>query len=365
VKNKILLISKLPPPYFGTTVWTEILLNSELKEIYTLVHLNNNLHKDFTSLGKLNARKIILNIKLYIKLIRILRSEKPDLVFIPISQTTIGFIKDSVFILLCRFYSRRILLILHGSNFLNWFNKSNFLIKIYIRECLKSTVGIVVLGERLKPIFNSFYSHSKIFSVPNGGTFNFPKKGSSGILRLLYLGNLQPSKGIEDVLNALILLPFPEDIYLLDVIGSWRSHEVEHRCKEIVSENHLPVHFHASVSGEKKFEFLSQADIFIFTPREPEGHPFVILEAIAAGLPVISTDQGAITESVIDGKNGFIVQPSNPDQITQKIVHLIKNPEIRRIMGNESRKVYNEKFTEKIMVEKYKNVFDSVLNAKC
>jgi len=67
------------------------------------------------------------------------------------------------------------------------------------------------------------------------------------------------------------------------------------------------VHVVGPVVGTQKFELLSSSDIFVFpTYYPPEGHPWVIVEALAAGLPIISTDQGAITESVFHGvrKNG-------------------------------------------------------------
>ena len=362
MKKKILLISKLPPPFYGTTVWTEILLNSSLKDRYNLIHFNNNIHKDLKTLGKFGIRNIGSNLNLYFRLILKLKSEKPDLVFIPISQTTIGFIKDSFFILLGRFYKRRVLLILHGSNFLNWFKNSGIITEKYVKQCLKGTEGIIVLGEKLKPLFDGFYSSSRIFSVPNGANCKFPSRQSSGKLNLLYVGNLQPSKGIEDILNALILLSIPKDGYRFDVVGNWRSPESELKSKNIVAGNKLPVFFHGPVFNESKYEFFSCADIFIFTPREPEGHPYVIVEAMAAGLPIISTDKGAISESVLDGINGFIVQDRKPEQIAEKINYLYMNPEIMGRMAKSSLKIYNENFTVETMVEKYCSVFDTILN---
>jgi glycosyltransferase involved in cell wall biosynthesis len=360
-KSKILLISKLPPPYYGTTVWSGILLNSGLKEHFNLVHLNNNIHTNIKSLGKFSFRNIVSNLKLYLKLIRILKSEKPNLVFIPVSQTTLGFIKDSIFIILSRVFRRKILLILHGSNFLNWFKNSGYITKSYVKRCLYTTEGIVVLGEKLKYMFEGFYPAERIFSVPNGADFIFPPRQTSDKFKLLYLGNLQPSKGIEDILIALTLLSIPKDGYRLDVVGNWRSPESELKSKNIVKENQLPVFFHGPVFNESKYEFFSSADVFIFTPREPEGHPYVIVEAIAAGLPIISTDKGAISESVIDGINGYIVEDRNPGQIADKINHLFMHPELRGKMAEASNKIYKENFTEEIMTEKYSSVFETIL----
>lgn len=108
-------------------------------------------------------------------------------------------------------------------------------------------------------------------------------------------------------------------------------------------------------------EFLGNADIFVFPPRAPEGHPWVIVEAMAAGLPVVSTDRGAIAECILDGQNGFIVPVNNPGQIAIKLKQLISDNALRERMGKESRKLYEENFTEEKMVERLSETFEKAM----
>ena len=117
------------------------------------------------------------------------------------------------------------------------------------------------------------------------------------------------------------------------------------------------------VYGRNKYDLLLSSDIFVFTPVQEEGHPWVIIEAMEAGLPIIATDRGAITESVIDGKNGFIVEKENPSQIAERIQYLIDNPEQRKRMGEESRRLYLENFTEEKMIRRLSQTFHSVLES--
>ena len=96
-----------------------------------------------------------------------------------------------------------------------------------------------------------------------------------------------------------------------------------------------------------------EADVFVFPTYYPfEGHPWVIVEAMAAALPIITTNQGCIKETVIDGKNGFIIPKKDPDAIAEKIICFITHPELRETMGNMSRKLYEENFTEKHFVQR-------------
>ena len=104
------------------------------------------------------------------------------------------------------------------------------------------------------------------------------------------------------------------------------------------------------------------SDIFVFpTFYRNEGHPWVIVEALAAGLPIISTDHGAIIESVIDGVNGYIVKKNNPEDIALKLKLFLDNPDMIRRMGDESCILYKSKYTEQRLVENFDKVFKTIL----
>lgn len=361
MKQKILFISKLPPPYYGTTVWTQILLSSNLGKSFRIIHFNNNIHKNFDTLGKPNIVNALKNILLYFKFVVTLIKNLPDLVFIPISQTTAGFVKDSGYVIISRVFRRKTLLILHGSDIRNWMRRSSKIVQIYTGYILKSTQGVIVLGENLKVLFKDFYPDNKIFVVPNGGNYTFPPREENNTTRLLFLANLIPSKGIIDVLESLNYLERYHQKLILNVAGEWFDSEFKELCYKVVKNTKIPVNFHGQVNGDKKYQLLSNSDIFIFPPKEPEGHPYVIVEAMAAGLPIISTDKGAITESVKEGINGFIIEPGKPVQIAEKIAFLLEHPDIRLAMAGESRRLYEENFTEEKMVNKLHDIFNAVL----
>ncbi|MBK7855969.1 MAG: glycosyltransferase [Bacteroidetes bacterium] len=120
----------------------------------------------------------------------------------------------------------------------------------------------------------------------------------------------------------------------------------------------LPIVNHGPVKGDKKFKIFSEADIFVFpTYYRNEGHPWVTVEAMAAGLPVISTDHAAISESVHDGQNGFLVEKKNVKQLAEKIAILAADKSLRDKMGAESRRIYLDNLTE----EKWLNVWEMFL----
>jgi len=363
-KQKVLLLGKLPPPYMGPSIATEILLRSTLKNHFELIHLDTKINHKISSFGTWSFTKVFANISIYLKMFSLLRKHKPSLVLIPISQTTTGFFKDSLFILIAKLYGKKVLLQLRGSNFKTWIANSSSVNKKYVKYILNKTQGIIVLGNNLKHLFTDYYTDDKIFVVPNGGDYTIPKRNKSNEIKILYLSNLLASKGVEDVFRAIDILNNKTSTkFSIDFIGEWYNETDKKNCLAIKERNESLIRVHSSKGVVEKFQYLADADIFVFPPREPEGHPWSIVEAMAASLPIISTNQGAIIESVIDNKNGFIVEPNHPEQIAEKLKLLMEDTELRKKMGTASRELYLANFTEEKMVEKLTTVFNKIIQA--
>lgn len=365
MKKRIMILGKIPPPFMGPSIATQIILNSSLKNKYELIHIDTRVNSDLTTMGKFSIAKIVKSISIWWQMFSKIVSKRPSLVIIPISQSTGGYLKDLIFVLIAKCTFRKTLVHLRGSNFLNWINNSSAIIAGFVKATLKLNNGVIVLGNNLRYLFDGIFAEKNIYVSSNGGDYTFPSRDiRNGEISILYLANLQPSKGIEDLIEAIRLLQGTIELnYSLEVVGSWRSKEVEERCNEIVASNNLPIRFHPSASGENKFRYYANADIFVFTPREPEGHPWVIVEAMAAGLPIISTDQGAIVESVKDGENGFIVPVADPKSLAGKLKMLILDKALREKMSHSSRVNYENGFTEQKMVDHLSEIFETVIAA--
>lgn len=365
-KSKILLLGKLPPPYMGPSIATEILLHSSLTQNFNLIHLDTKINSNIESFGKWGLKKLFKSYALYLKMFKIVYKHKPQLVLIPISQTTKGFVKDSIYILAAACFKRKILIQLRGSDLKNWLSHSSVFTRWYFRRVVKLTSGVIVLGNNLKYLFSDFFSEDSIYVIPNGGNYTFPPKTKKAAneVRILYFSNLLSSKGVEDVFEAINSLKNKNcnRAFSVDFVGDWKNNSTKEKCLAYLKINALPARVHPPAYGQIKFQFFADADIFVFPPREPEGHPWAIVEALAAGLPIISTDKGAIIESVHQNKNGFIVDVSNPEMIAEKLKLLIENPEIRKKMSEESLRIYSQNFTEEKMIEKYTLVFNKVIS---
>jgi glycosyltransferase involved in cell wall biosynthesis len=362
-KYRVLILGKLPPPYFGPAIATEIILNSSLQFEFELKHFDTRINNTIDAIGEKSVRKFVFMLKKYFEYFNQIKKIKPDLILVPISQSTMGFIKDSIYLHLGIKTGSKVLIHLRGSNLLNWLNKSTSLTRWYFRSSLKKTSGAIVLGENLRYLVSDFFPLHKIHVVPNGGNFVFPnaEKIQDGF-KILYFSNLLQSKGIEDVIDAALILKQRNITSISFVLaGAWLDDKLKSECLNRIKSQDLQVKVFPQSSGDLKKKFFCEADIFLFPPREPEGHPWVIVEAMAAGLPIITTNQGAISESVQNGKNGFIVNINQPKEIAEKIEFLQSHHEILKEMGKESRLLYEQKFTEEIMIKNLKIAFEKTL----
>lgn len=361
-KHKIVIIGKIPPPFMGTTVWFDILRKSPLNDYYQICWYNINVHSDLSTIGKIGLKKLWLNIRLYLRFFQVIKRFKPELVLIPISQSTIGFLKDSIFIIAAKNRSKT-LIMLHGSNLLNWLGKSSKLMNNYFNYSVKNCTGAIVLGKSLMHVFYNWFNIRNIYVVPNGinlvRPLNKKKIGDKIVLR--HISNLSTAKGIIDIIDSLNYLEGSLQKVELKVNGSFIDKKTEWLCTQKVKDSYLPVIFEGPVFGIAKHDALFNTDIFIFTPNSPEGLPFVIIEAMAFSLPIITTDQGAIKEAVFDNVNGFIVKPNSPEEIGEKLKYLVNNPDEITRMGEASLNIYNKNFTEDKMIENLRDVLNKVL----
>jgi glycosyltransferase involved in cell wall biosynthesis len=363
-KCKIAIIGKLPPPYFGPAIATEILLNSSLNDHFTVVHFNSKINESASDIGKIKLFKFWKILFQYQSFKKFIEKEKPLLALIPVSQSRAGFLKDEVFFRLSQQRGVKTIMHLRGSELRDIINSSNPFIKQELINTIRSCNGVIVLGNNLRYIFNDLLPEEKIFVVPNGGNYKVPLKEypSENLVKILFLSNLRESKGILNVIDAISLLSKKNNDFKVNIYGEWTEKKSRDYCLKKIKNEKLPVLIGTPLSKQKKMQEMINSDIFVFPPNAPEGHPWVIIEAMAAGLPIITTDRGAITESVINGVNGFIVRTNSPEEIAEKIRFLIDNPEERIRMGKESHRLYEENFTEEIMVKNLSKVFDTVLN---
>ena len=104
-------------------------------------------------------------------------------------------------------------------------------------------------------------------------------------------------------------------------------------------------------------------DIIVLSSHE-EGFPNVVLEAMAAGRPVVATAVGGVPEAVVDGVTGILVPPRAPGRLAEALLHLLSNVEERERMGERGRERARRLFSMEGMVRAYEELYEDLLNGQ-
>jgi glycosyltransferase involved in cell wall biosynthesis len=106
-------------------------------------------------------------------------------------------------------------------------------------------------------------------------------------------------------------------------------------------------------------DLLASFDVFAY-PSRFEGLCLAVIEAQAAGVPVVATPVGGIVENVVDGKTGLLVPPRDPVALAGAIVRILDDPELARALAERARPRVRERYTRQRMVERTLALYDSI-----
>ncbi len=171
-------------------------------------------------------------------------------------------------------------------------------------------------------------AHEKIEVVPNFVPDLWMQSAEAAVPTWVYIGRLAPEKGIHIAVEA-FALGAPGRLI---VIGSG---SLEGQLRERVARERLPVDFCGHVDGPQRFELLRSAWALVCPSLSFEtGGPLVIREAFSVGVPVVASDVGTLPEYVIEGMNGRLVPPADPNALAQILRELAENRFERRRLAD-------------------------------
>ncbi len=107
--------------------------------------------------------------------------------------------------------------------------------------------------------------------------------------------------------------------------------------------------------------FYQSADLYVHATKA-DTFPFVVIEALSCGLPVVASNLGGIPEQVQNGKTGYLVEKGNPQAMAAQIVSLLENPKQRQVISKDAAEYAKGKLTEEKMVKNYLDFYRQTLN---
>ena len=281
----------------------------------------------------------------------LLLSKKIDKVFIFTSQG-FGFYEKGVMILIAKAFNKCTILALRSGFLIKDIESSNRF-KRRAKHIFDKSDDIVVQGTNWKSFLIDYckVGESKIHIIPNcvDKTDSVINEGFQDPCRLLFMGFVEKNKGIYELIKAIKLLDI--DGWQLDIAGDGIALQ---DIKDLTEQQGLAdkIVFHGWVKGGLKENLYRDADIIIL-PSYHEGMPNAILEAMARSTAVISTDVGAIPDLIDQGKNGFLIKPSEYISIAEKIKFYLQNSDVLSQHKEASRLKIENHFTVDRIIPKF------------
>ncbi|WP_031427123.1 glycosyltransferase family 4 protein [Flavimarina sp. Hel_I_48] len=180
--------------------------------------------------------------------------------------------------------------------------------------------------------------------------------------RLLYHGRVDQRKGVLDFIEAGKLLLDEKINIKLIISGIGPDLEAaKNRVKTLKID--AVTEFLGMVSYKNAHEVYHQGDIFV-SPTYAEGFSNTILEAMASGLPIVSTDTVGVKDCVSHGINGMLTQPGAIPALAKVLKELISDEELRRKLAENAKKEVETKYSWPVVAEQLETVYKKISEEK-
>ena len=173
----------------------------------------------------------------------------------------------------------------------------------------------------------------------------------NNVLKILFIGNLYPNKGLDILIKALALID--KNKWFLTVIGNIKVDKIyTNQIKKLIENKKLNenITFKGFIPNDELYMFFKKNHVLI-VPSYYESLGIVYIEALSFGIPVIASDVGGVKEIITIGKEGYLIKSGDINQLKKHIVNLMNNPQILKTMKNNALDKYNKLPTWKKSME--------------
>ena len=174
-------------------------------------------------------------------------------------------------------------------------------------------------------------------------------KMKNSVVKVLFVGRLDFRKGFDILLDSIPIIIRKFSNIHFDICGTGEM--VELANSKISDESSKYITFHGYQSRDSLNKFYKNCDIFV-APSRYESFGLVYLEAMKFSKPIVACNSGGTPEVVLDEITGLLVDPGNRNSLSEAIVKLAQNPELRQSMGKSGRKRLDNFFSMKTLIDK-------------
>lgn len=347
----------------SAVVGKSIMESSGINSSFQTKYINLGTSETLEEIGRIPLKKIWLYIKILFETLKDILTFRPDLTYIAINATGLGFFKDAIVVIIAKSIGNKVVLHMHNQGVRlkqdNWFY--NFFYRIVFRNS-----EVILLSQKLYFDVEKYVSIENIHICANGiedisnSLTAIESRNAKQKVEILFLSNLMRAKGVFVLLEACNIL---------------RDRKISYRCTFIGGESDISaedfnlkvgeldlggyVRYAGTKYGHEKAIAFSKADIFVH-PSLNDAFPLVIVEAMQFSLPIVSTLEGGIADLICDDVNGFLINKNDAVALADKLHILIKDNSLRHKMGGAGRIRYESFFTLSKFESRLSEIFNKL-----
>jgi len=278
---------------------------------------------------------------------------RPDVVHVHTSHR-LAFYRASWYVFIAGVLWRRPVVVhIHGSSF-DEFARDDSPVAFGTQKLNFGIADRVIsLSDYWRTVLSERVSESKLVVVPNAidpdeyePSYNIDPPVAT------FVSNHIKRKGIRELVAAIDRLDDPD--FRIEIAGSG---PLSHLAEDLAADSPA-VTYRGYVSETEKRRLIEQSNLYVL-PTYAEGLPIALLEGMAGGNAVLTTDVGAIPE-VVDKKSGWVVPPGDVDALTDALREFSENPRATADMGRHNRRIVEDRFAWPVVVERLTDIYRSI-----
>ena len=269
------------------------------------------------------------------------------------------FWDNSIYILISKIFKIQVILRIGGGGFVDFYSNSSSILKKLIRYFISTPSKIIVQSEYWLKEISKFTNNKSFFIVPNfvdiriwETSLQIKTKDISKFNLLFIPGNEADIKGYYDIMPVFNELVSEIHNFCLILVGLGR--QIEKEYSHLKEKGNLVIKNH--IAGFEKINTFKQADIYIL-PTYKEGFPNTILEAMAAGVAIISTNIEPIKEILTYGINAILIEPGDKNSLKIAIKELYFNVEKRKKIVQTNLQLVKEKYDASRIIDYFDKIY--------
>lgn len=314
-KNKLLCILHYSPPAHGASKVGDFIKSSEkVKEKFDCKFIKIKSSNTIGDIGKINFKKIYFVLELFFKILFTIIIFRPDKIYFTASIKGVAFYRDLLLSNIWKFYKLfkncEVFYHYHTKGVKDFIkiDRNKKLTKYFLKD-----INLVLLSPLLKKDFDKVRTFKKVFYLANGVENNYDKNSfqkyitnkSFDKINVLYLAHMKEDKGLFESLE--LVRKYKDSNIHFHFAGSWQSESDKNKFDSYINQNSLQneITLHGFVNEDEKIKLIQNSS-FLLYPSKNDAFPLTLLEMLSHGLPVLTTNQGSISD-IVDEKSGIVL----------------------------------------------------------